>query len=458
MINWGTADTTANIGVGPGNILYYTDGAWAPLLRVYDRSTGTVLQTFYIDGPSSGFGFGDFALNAAKTQLFGWAQYGWSAGSLSCYIGKFSVAANGTLAFVEKTSSTYPTTLSRDPLETPVLIGGDKVFIKQVMVNPAAISTVDRSFSGPVYSITPGGEIAVTTNAIFQTSTGNKLYDLPITTSVHAITSDYSRLVYYTTTTRTITSLDLIAAIGSEVMGRTLSPSDGSIVLPPSTLSWAGRLADGEVVTGSSLLGAAGDIPLYQFLYTAKGSVLGSVRCESGAALGTLRWAKDDHSTKPGRLYKSGIPAHLIDVSGGRYVRPAAGTPLIAGLMDASNNAYILFTEGALAVSIDQLLTLTKAQTVERPSAGAANPHDVRLTLTATTGMFSGSFVLKDVNPANVSQMLTRTVSFSGCLIPGQDRGVGYFLLPELPVAGVKGSALTNTPMWSGAVELISAN
>jgi hypothetical protein len=237
--NWGAASTTANIGVGPGNILYYTDGAWAPLLRVYDRSTGTVLQTFYIDGPSSGFGFGDFALNAAKTQLFGWAQFGWSAGSSSSYIGKFNVAANGTLTFAEKTSSTLPTTLSRDPLETPVLIGGDKVFMKQVMVDPATISTADTIFSGPVYSITPGGEIAVTTNAIFQTSTGNKLYDLPITTSVHAITSDYSRLVYYNTTTRTITSLDLIAAIGSEVMGRTLSPADGSIVLPPSSLSWA---------------------------------------------------------------------------------------------------------------------------------------------------------------------------------------------------------------------------
>ena len=74
------------------------------------------------------------------------------------------------------------------------VLDGSKLFIKQLMVSPTTINTVDRSFSGPVYSITPGGEIAVTTNAIFQTSTGNKLYDLPITTSVHAITSDYSRL------------------------------------------------------------------------------------------------------------------------------------------------------------------------------------------------------------------------------------------------------------------------
>jgi hypothetical protein len=107
--NWGTADTTANIGVGPGNILYYTDGAWAPLLRVYDRSTGLVVQTVSIDGPTSGYGFGDFALNPAKTQLLGWAQYGWTAGWGGSYIGKFSVAANGTLTFVEKTNSNYPT-------------------------------------------------------------------------------------------------------------------------------------------------------------------------------------------------------------------------------------------------------------------------------------------------------------------------------------------------------------
>lgn len=225
------------------------------------------------------------------------------------------------------------------------------------------------------------------------------------------------------------------------------------------TVRWAGRLADGEAITGSTLIGADGDIPLYQALYTAKGSVFGWVRCESGAAVGSLRWTKEDHSTKPGtRLYKSGIPAHLLDVSGGRYVRPAAGTPLIAGLMDTPNNAVLNFTEGALPFSIGQLITLTKAQTVERSPLGVANPQDVRLNLAANTGLFSGSFVIKDVNPANASQMLTRTVSYSGCLIPGQALGVGYFLLPELPKAGVKGSSLTNTPIWSGSVELIPAD
>lgn len=192
--NWGTADTTANLGVGPGNILYYTDGAWAPMLRVYDRATGLVVQTVAADGPSGTYGFGDFSLNPAKSQLFGWMQYGWSAGLANSFISKYSVATNGTLTFAEKSGSSI--ILSRDPLETPALISGDgsKLFIKQLMVSPTTINTVDRSFSGPVYSITPGGEIAVTTNAIFQTSTGNKLYDLPITTSVHAITSDYSRL------------------------------------------------------------------------------------------------------------------------------------------------------------------------------------------------------------------------------------------------------------------------
>ncbi len=241
--NWGQSDTTANIGVGPNNILYYTDGAWAPPLRVLNRTTGAVLQTVFID-PTSGYGFGDFALTNSKNQLFGWAQYGWTAGWAGSYVSKFTVAASGLLTYVQSTPVSYPTPLSRDPLETPVLVASDDatVFVKKWAVAPATITTVKQGFPNDIYAITPGGEVAVTSNAIYEVATGSRLYDLPFTTTIQTITSDYSRLVLFNATARSFQFVDLFAAIGPQVMGRTIGPLDGSIVLAPTALQWKARL------------------------------------------------------------------------------------------------------------------------------------------------------------------------------------------------------------------------
>lgn len=238
--NWGQTDTTANIATGPGDILYYTDGAWAPVLRVFKRSTGTVLQQTMIDA-SSGYGVGDFVLDSTKTSLYAWAQYGWSAGWAGSYVSKFNVSASGTLSFVQATSASYPTPLSRDPLETPVLIDNtnQSVFVKQWSVAANAITTVNRTFPTEVYSISPGGEIAVTSSNIVDTTTGNLLYSLPFTTTVQTVTSDYAALVLFNGTTRAFQFVDLFAAIGAPAMGRVLTPADGAVVFTPSKLQWS---------------------------------------------------------------------------------------------------------------------------------------------------------------------------------------------------------------------------
>lgn len=237
---WGDgSETTANIQVGAGNILYYTDTSWAPVLHVFNRGTGQVIQSVVI--ASGSFGFGDFALNLGKTQLFGWAQYGWSAGSSGSYLARFDVSGTGTLTPRETSSGTI--NLSRDPLETPVLVahGDGKVFAKTVAVPTENFTSVIRSFPTDVYSISPGGEIAVTESAIFQQSTGNRLLTLPVTTSIHAISSDYARLVYFNPGTRQIGTVDLFTQIGNVVLERVLSPAHQSMVLQPETLSWSSQ-------------------------------------------------------------------------------------------------------------------------------------------------------------------------------------------------------------------------
>ncbi|MEN3942877.1 fibronectin type III domain-containing protein [Prosthecobacter sp. SYSU 5D2] len=237
--NWGQSTTTANVGVGPGDVLYYTDGSWGPVLHVYNRSSQQVLQS--LTATVSGYGFGDFALNASKTHLFGWVQYGWSAGNAGSHLWRYAVSGTGTLTAMENSSAAFQ--LNRDPLETPVLVANDeeKVFVKEVVVDATAISSISRSYATDVYSISPGGEIAVTNNAIYKNFTGSKLLDLPVTTSIHGITSDYARLVIFNPVSSELETMDLFALIGAEAMGRVPHPASGGSVLQPASLSWAGQ-------------------------------------------------------------------------------------------------------------------------------------------------------------------------------------------------------------------------
>ncbi len=238
--DWGPDSTSAHVAYGPGSIIYYTDGAWAPLLHVLDRSTLKVLQNVGIDQSTSGNGFGDFVVSGDKSTLFGWAQYGWSAGWAGSYISKFTINLDGTLTLAAQTASNYPTTLSRDPLNTPALMSADNqiVLMKQLAVSPATITTTLRTFSSPVYAISPNAEIVCTQSSIYQWSTGNKLYDLPVSSTVQAVTSDYARLVYFDATAKLLKTVNLLQVLGSTVLGRVTAPVNQSITLPPAALQW----------------------------------------------------------------------------------------------------------------------------------------------------------------------------------------------------------------------------
>jgi hypothetical protein len=64
------------------------------------------------------------------------------------------------------------------------------------------------------------------------------------------------------------------------------------------------------------------------------------------------------------------------------------------------------------------------------------------MTLTASTGIFSGSFVIPGAP--------SRTALFYGALIPNLNQGVGFFLLPE-PAAPPL-TSVTTSPIWSGGL------
>ncbi|MCX6951892.1 MAG: hypothetical protein NTV51_06970, partial [Verrucomicrobia bacterium] len=212
---WGVADTSAHVAYGPGTIMYYSDGAWAPKLSVFDRTARTVTQNLSIEpSASDGYGWGGFVLAPDRSAMYGWAQYGWSAGLSNSFLARFGVAADGRLTSQAVTKS-VALNLQRDPLNTPAMISADgKLLVaKQLVVNPAALTTTVQTTPTSIFAISPNAEILSTQSAIFSSTTGNKLFDLPVTSTVQAITADYSRLVYFNGTTKALGVVDLTKAL-----------------------------------------------------------------------------------------------------------------------------------------------------------------------------------------------------------------------------------------------------
>ena len=247
---WGDADdTTANIDLGPGNIIYYTDGTWGPVLHVLNRSSGAVLQSIKFDGSTSSSnitGFMDFAVTNDKTGMVAMPQYGWSAGVHYRTIGQYSINGNGTVNFVKETTIAN---ISREPFEAPVLIRDDDqiAVMKTISVDPSDVDILDRAFPTAIWSMAPDGSIVATGDKLYEYETGNELYTIPggsVTgpgytyTKAQAFTSDFTRFVYFNPSDNTLNVVNLVDEIGLEQLGRSLNPQDGAVVNSPATLTW----------------------------------------------------------------------------------------------------------------------------------------------------------------------------------------------------------------------------
>ncbi|MDZ4287031.1 MAG: Ig-like domain-containing protein [Prosthecobacter sp.] len=236
--------------------------------------------------------------------------------------------------------------------------------------------------------------------------------------------------------------------------------------------TWTGKLADGTTVTASTTLGPDGQVPLHIPLYTptvaaTAGAANGWVQVdalEDNTLNGSLRWKKNPQaSTSTTRSYKEGFPSHEIAVLGGKYL----GTPIVLPPSDGtttSNNAMLTFTEGGLEDAVFTEATDGEIRQAFRIASGKVtmptgllnNPTTVKLTIYAATGAFSGSFTLKDADPTDTVApiaVITRTVAYSGVMVPRLNQGVGHFVLPQLPTLEPL-TTITTSPQLSGQVLL----
>ncbi|MEW6302819.1 MAG: hypothetical protein AB1705_05065 [Verrucomicrobiota bacterium] len=236
--NTSEAITFASVTAGPGNVLYYTDGASDPVLRVLDRNTRQVLQTVTAaPGGRTFYGIVDTAITSDHRLLFArvqqeWNQNGWS-------VEKYAVAPSGLLTLQEARSATYSEFFG-EPVKAPVLISRDdqRVFVMGHVFGTNSVWVTTNNPSGLVYSITPRGELAASQSSILDTQTGSHIAFLPKFTSVHAISSDYSRLIYFDPGLKTLKVRNFYELVAPKLLSSKVSPSHGVITLIHDRLEW----------------------------------------------------------------------------------------------------------------------------------------------------------------------------------------------------------------------------
>ncbi len=228
-----------NVATGPNNVLYYTDGAEPPRLRVYSRNTGDVIQTVTI-APGNNAGFGNFAVNPGRTHLFGWSQSNWGFTPRDALISRFSIGGAGTLTHREFQHLPQLLNNSVEPGESPVLLDrdGTTAVVRDEVLRTASLSEWVNTLPSPVYSMTPNARIAGAANGLYDIHTGERLVELHPTVTVQAFTSDFSRFVYFHRTSRSLRTLDLGTVLSDGQLGLTTTPADGETASLPVLLNW----------------------------------------------------------------------------------------------------------------------------------------------------------------------------------------------------------------------------
>ena len=200
-------------------------------------------------------------------------------------------------------------------------------------------------------------------------------------------------------------------------------------------VTWSGKLADGTGITAGGTLGADGEVPWHQMLYTNRGSVQGWTRVQAGrhADLDGITWLKNNIVT-PTRSYKPGFPTILnLDLDGSLY-DPKTVVFNLLGLGTGNDNSILIFSQANLPANVTQTFRIDTPSLVKLP---VPNTQKLALTITASTGVIKGS-----ITPTGAG----RKADFEGILVPHRADGGGYFLLPE--------STLTTSAILSGKMIL----
>jgi hypothetical protein len=170
----------------------------------------------------------------------------------------------------------------------------------------------------------------------------------------------------------------------------------------------SGTLGDGTKVTQAAIESRAGQWPLYIAVDSGNGMLLGWLTFTNEADRdieGLLYWFKP--AQPAATVYKAGF-TNEMEAFGSAYLR-TKGAPVLD-----LTNGFVLLEEGGLTASISNQFTLGTNNIV-------TGSDKLRLTITASTGLFQGS----TTNAAG------ETLSIRGAVVQKQTNGFGLFLNGE---------------------------
>jgi alpha-tubulin suppressor-like RCC1 family protein len=280
--------------------------------------------------------------------------------------------------------------------------------------------TLDDTGASPVFTLAVSTTTPVPINLSFDTTamTVNG-------TTNGAATSGY-RKVWKTSSPATayLGYHTFAAELAGASVGDVTIPQGTSIgsytVSSMGTASLTLNLSDGDRGTATTFVGPEGQLVVYSAALGG-GSVLGmptlTAAPGSNVMSGTLTWNKPASTAT---AYAAGFPPLDLTVTGGRYVRPAAGQ-LFLNLPAVTGNAILTLTSPELAATPPPPVSVTIGPL---QVAAPLPPNATGLTLrtTASNGRFRGSNSLL----APISQV----VNYKGIIIRDGSawRSVGHFL------------------------------
>ena len=227
----------ARLAVGSNGRAYYTDAASSPPLRMLDFNTGEVLDTLTsADIPkvsSTSTGFGDIFIDPHTGHLY-FTRLGFITGYPR--IGRIEVGTD-QLTFIEEwtiatSSSVYSTRILSD-------LDGKRFHVDKLVFDRTDMSKGQALYETRVTDISAYGHLVMTSLAIHDGITGQKLVNLPVSTATAAFTRNQAG-IYYHAGSGKFEYWPLPEAIRPPSIGiRPEPPDGGAIEQGQSTLRWS---------------------------------------------------------------------------------------------------------------------------------------------------------------------------------------------------------------------------
>lgn len=214
------------------------------------------------------------------------------------------------------------------------------------------------------------------------------------------------------------------------------------------SITLGGKLADGTPITGSAILGESPALPgqsqvlIHVPLYAGTGSYQAAIELSpggdepNGVLSSSTSWLKKAQAATTVRAYRSGFFVSTT-VEGWEWKTPAVGTNVL-GLTVAPDNAELTVSGGEVELA-SQFKALNRTFAISATNAcsfgtAALNPTGIVISIVPSTGQFTGSFKVTDMDGYVPTKTVVRTVPFEGVIVPGPmgNFGSGFFLLAKL--------------------------